>query len=76
MMSATEIREKHAQRIITIAKMLQEPQRNAELASGALVSSVPNSRDTGSRVTPQIPMRAERANRAAVLFGRTVPVED
>ena len=66
----------HAQRTITIAKMLQEPQRNAELASGALVSSAPSSSDTGSRVIPQIPMSAERANRAAVLFGRTESVED
>ena len=57
-----------------IAKILQEPQRKAELASGALVSSAPSSRDTGSRVIPQIPMSAERANRVAVLFGRTVSV--
>ena len=59
-----------------IVKMFPEPQRNAELASGALVSSTPNSRDTGSKVIPQTPMNAERANRAAVLLGRTAPEED
>ena len=66
--------EGDAQRTIIIAKMLHEPQRNAELASGALVSSAPSSSDTGSRVIPQIPMRAERTNKAAVLFGRTISV--
>ena len=59
-----------------IVKILPEPQRNAELASGALVSSTPNSSDTGSKVIPQTPMSAERANRAAVLSGRTASVED
>ena len=65
-------RNRCIQRIITIEKRLQDPQRNAELASDALVSSAPISRDTGSREIAQIPISPESTNRATALFGRTV----
>ena len=60
------------QRIITIWKMLQEVQRNAELASGALVSSAAISRLTGRSVIAQIPINAQRTKRTGPLFGRTL----
>lgn len=65
-------RKDNAQRTIMIWKTLQEFQRNAELASGALVSSAAISRAKGSRVMPQIPINPQRTNRAIVLSGRTV----
>ena len=71
---AAYTRKGYAQRIIIIEKRLPDPQRNAELASGALVSSAPSSRDTGSRVIPPTPMSAERTNIAVVLFGRATSV--
>ena len=75
-MPATYMRKGDAQRTIMIEKRLLDPQRNAELASGALVSSAPSSRDTGSKVIPQTPMSAERTNMAAALFGRAASVGD
>jgi hypothetical protein len=77
MASSTSITRKwNAQRTATTVKRLQEAQSNAELASGALVSSAASSRVTGSRLIAQIPMAAERVNRTAVLFGRTLSEND
>ena len=72
MTSVPSARDRDVHRIIIIWKMLQEAQRNAELASGALVSSAASSRDTGSRLIAHMPMRAERTKRTMVLSGRTL----